>query len=393
MQSIGFTLAMNIAVAALFAVSYVAIWLLNPGNRAPLWFAVSYGIGMLAPILHLAIFYGGWRAPFGFFVFFSLAAALLVMVPGLAVFYRRPPPWRLVAAVAVFTIGVAVALNALRHGDPPNVVAFEALHQLPYMLAMAACVWVILRDSPRHMGDLLLAGMFTLLALHFPAKAVVSIYFAQGISLTELMGGTYALISQVASGVMLVATGLLLLIKTLQTVIMEKQAAAETDPLSGVPNRRGFDMGAERILADAAGQGRPASLLLLDLDHFKAVNDTHGHAAGDAALRAFGAMLMRTVPKSALVARIGGEEFAVLLDRTGQEAAKLHAETLRLATATCAGDGVPALTVSIGVAEIGPPYDLKEAFSRADGALYAAKEAGRNCVACAPSHRLQVVRM
>jgi diguanylate cyclase (GGDEF)-like protein len=378
---------MNMAVAVLFAASYVTIALLNPGNRAPIWFAASYGVGMLTPMAQLGLAYSGWTTPFGFLVYFSFALALLLMVPALAVFYRQSPPWRLLAAIASYTFVTVAVLSQLHR----NSWAYELLYQSPYMLVMLACVGVILHRSRRRTSDLLLAAMFALLALHFPVKAVVAVRIGTGAAVTNYIDSTYALISQVSSGIMLVATGLVLLIKALQSVILEKQADAETDPLSGVANRRGFDMRAERMLAGAAAQRRPVSLLILDLDRFKAINDTYGHGAGDAAIRAFGAMLMRTLPPSALVARIGGEEFAVLLDRTGEEAAQLHAETLRLATATCAEDGAPAFTVSIGVTEIGPPYEMKAAITRADAALYEAKEGGRNRVVCAPRRHLQAV--
>lgn len=380
MQPAGFTLVMNMAVAGLFAASYVTIALLNPGNRAPIWFAASYGVGMLTPTAQLGLAYSGWATPFGALVYVSFSAALLLMVPALAVFYRRPPPLRLMLALAVYAVLMVPLLAVLRR----NSLAYELAYQSQYALAMLACVVVVLRSSPRTIGDRLLAGMFAVLGLHFPVKAVVAVRVGTGAKATDYIDSTYALISQVSSGILLVATGLVLLIKALQSVILEKQADAETDPLSGVANRRGFEMRSRLLLAQAAAQRRPVCLLLLDLDHFKAVNDTYGHAMGDAAIRAFGAMLLRTVPQSALVARIGGEEFAVLLDRTGTETGRLHAETLRLATATCAEDGAPPLTVSIGVAEVGPSYDLEEAAFRADAALYAAKAAGRDRVASAP---------
>ncbi|MFG1451414.1 GGDEF domain-containing protein [Xanthobacter sp. V2C-8] len=383
MQSAGFALVMNMAVALLFAASYVAIALLNRGNRAPIWFAASYGVGMFTPLAQLGLAYSGWARPFVFLVFFSFTAGLLLMVPALAVFYRRRPPWAVVGAVAVYALAVMPILSLLRR----NSLAYELLYQSPFFLAMGGCVWVILKWSSRRAGDFILAGMFALLALHFPAKAVVATYVGTGNGATGYINSTYALISQVSSGILLVATGLVLLIKALQTVIVEKQADAETDPLSGVANRRGFDLRAERMLAEAAPQRRPLSLLLLDLDHFKAVNDTHGHAVGDAVIRAFGEMVLRTVPQSALAARIGGEEFAVLLDHTALNAARLHAEMLRLATATCSDHGLPPVTVSIGVAELAWPYDVEDAIARADAALYAAKDEGRDRVVCAAPRR------
>ncbi|MFG1325060.1 GGDEF domain-containing protein [Xanthobacter variabilis] len=374
---------MNLAVALLFAASYVTIALLNPGYRAPVWFAASYGVGVLTPVAQLGLAYSGWTTPFVILVFLTFAIALVLMVPALAFFYRRRPPWRLVAGLVVY----ALLLLPLQAMLPHPSFARELAYQSPFFMAMAACVWVILHDSPRRAGDLVLAGSFALLALHFPIKAMIAAQIGTGARPTDYIGTTYALISQVSSGILLVATGLLLLIKALQAVILEKQADAETDPLSGLINRRGFDQHAERLLERAAASAWPVSLLLLDLDHFKAVNDVHGHAVGDAAIRAFGAMLKRSAPQSAVVARIGGEEFVVLLDRTGLEGACLQAEALRVATATCAEEGIPALTVSIGVAEVGPGYDLRSTFRHADAALYAAKDGGRNQVCRAAQKR------
>lgn len=376
MQPAGFSLVMNMAVALLFAASYVAIALINRGNRAPIWFAASYGVGMITPIAQLGLAYSGWSRPFAMLVFLSFAGGLLLMVPALAVFYRRRPPWGGVAAIALYALLVMPILPLLTR----NTLPYEMLYQSPFFLAMLGCVWVILTRSPRRTGDYVLAAMFLLLALHFPFKAVVATYVGTGTRDTDYINSTYALISQVSSGIMLVATGLVLLIKALQAVIVEKQVDAETDPLSGISNRRGFTLRAEQLMAEAAPQRRPVSVLLLDLDHFKAVNDTHGHGVGDAVIRAFAQMLRRTLPQSAIAGRIGGEEFAVLLDHTALNAARLHAETLRLATATGAGEGLPRVTVSIGVAELGWPYDLKDALSRADAALYLAKDGGRDRV-------------
>ncbi|MDP9591127.1 UNVERIFIED_ORG: diguanylate cyclase (GGDEF)-like protein [Shinella zoogloeoides] len=94
------------------------------------------------------------------------------------------------------------------------------------------------------------------------------------------------------------------------------------DALTGLLNRRGFDNRFQALMAKRGVH----SLILCDLDHFKAVNDTYGHSGGDAALRAFGEMLAAAAPKDALVARIGGEEFALFLPHTGRDAAMLFAQ-------------------------------------------------------------------
>ena len=169
-------------------------------------------------------------------------------------------------------------------------------------------------------------------------------------------------------------------------------ALSETDPLTGVPNRRLFDRGLAEAWASAGARGDWLCLVLFDIDHFKLLNDTAGHAAGDRCIRQIATALTAAVSvHGGLLARHGGEEFAALLPRTAQEAGSAVAEAARRAVAELAvphpglaGSGV--LTVSAGVAAVrgspalaegGPAFLLK----RADDALYEAKRLGRNRVA------------
>jgi two-component system, cell cycle response regulator len=158
---------------------------------------------------------------------------------------------------------------------------------------------------------------------------------------------------------------------------------ALTDPLTGLPNRRAFEESLSREVALAIRHVRPLSLLLLDLDHFKRVNDTFGHPAGDEVLASLGLLLGRQGRRGDVVARIGGEEFAVVLPETGKEQAAATAERIRIAVSSSplgARAKVP-VTVSIGVASLPQPCgDLETLVSTADAALYAAKSAGRDRV-------------
>ena len=165
--------------------------------------------------------------------------------------------------------------------------------------------------------------------------------------------------------------------------ILEKLAL--TDPLTGLANRRAFQEALEAEVARVGRHGRPASLLFLDLDHFKAVNDSHGHAVGDEVLAGFSRVLRRGCRKGDLAARFGGEEFSILLPTTGRFPASLVAERIRKATeALPLGRMHPVqVTVSIGVAsteELPEPREAAELLRRADAALYRAKTEGRNRV-------------
>jgi two-component system cell cycle response regulator len=164
-------------------------------------------------------------------------------------------------------------------------------------------------------------------------------------------------------------------------------ALALVDPLTGAYNRRYLEAHAPKLLARCRSSGKPLSVLMIDLDHFKQVNDRHGHAAGDAVLRETINRIMLGLRPFDLVARLGGEEFAVVMPETGAGAATAIGERLRERigqTPIAHSEKAPPLsvTVSIGVAVAPADRDtnLGALLARADKALYAAKEAGRDCV-------------
>jgi len=161
----------------------------------------------------------------------------------------------------------------------------------------------------------------------------------------------------------------------------EIQRHGYMDQLTGLFNRRYFDEQLPREFNLASRNGTPLALLILDLDHFKAINDRLGHARGDAALCALGQLIQKQVRKPVLACRYGGEEFAILLPRTNQEQAKAVAERLvRLVAALELND--MTLTVSVGVATLERAEFVSsvQLFEAADAALYQAKQSGRNRV-------------
>jgi len=163
--------------------------------------------------------------------------------------------------------------------------------------------------------------------------------------------------------------------------------AATTDSLTGCMNRGYFIAVAERELARIKRYHAPLALLLLDIDHFKAINDTFGHAVGDEAIRLLADVASHGIRKTDSLARIGGEEFAVMLPETGVETALAVAEKLRslvAATPLRLRDGrTHTMSVSIGVTAPWPGEEtIFPALNRADSALYRAKHLGRNRVVC-----------
>lgn len=150
-----------------------------------------------------------------------------------------------------------------------------------------------------------------------------------------------------------------------------------TDPLTGVANRRGLDAAIENMMVATQN----VAVVMVDVDHFKAVNDQHGHAVGDEVLKTLSAIIMAEARVEDVVARMGGEEFVILLPETGLDPARRFAERLRSTIEQTYFDNVGNVTISLGVAGY-PAHgaDINDSLVLADAALYRAKAAGRNCV-------------
>jgi diguanylate cyclase (GGDEF)-like protein/putative nucleotidyltransferase with HDIG domain len=170
--------------------------------------------------------------------------------------------------------------------------------------------------------------------------------------------------------------------------------AAQTDPLTKLRNRRGFQGVLEAELARALRTGKPVSLLVADLDHFKIVNDRLGHAGGDRALQRFAGQMQRLTRQVDAGARLGGEEFALVLPECGKHDAYLVAERLRRAVRAAFAEGTVPLTVSIGVASHPDHgHTADDLLLAGDQALYAAKQLGRDRAVLFNAETVAEVRM
>ena len=166
---------------------------------------------------------------------------------------------------------------------------------------------------------------------------------------------------------------------------------AITDGLTGLANRKAFDEQISRLCREAEKNNDIFSLIMIDIDHFKAFNDTYGHQVGDQVLRLVAMTLVNEVKGQDMAARYGGEEFAIVLPGTNVNAAQAAAENLRKAVEKkevmnrSTGENLGQITISLGVAQFYGNEKVEELIGRADVALYASKNKGRNQISVAPT--------
>lgn len=179
-----------------------------------------------------------------------------------------------------------------------------------------------------------------------------------------------------------VGTVFIIFILVSERVVAAHKTAASIDPLTGLLNRRGFSEATARMMEREAGAGRPITVMIFDIDHFKSVNDRFGHATGDEVLKLFSETVVANLRATDLIGRVGGEEFAALLP-CGMDEAETAAERVREAfqdSGVAIDDEPLATTVSIGLAGGPADTELEVLMASADTALYQAKRGGRNQV-------------
>jgi diguanylate cyclase (GGDEF)-like protein len=307
-------------------------------------------------------------------------AAMLCIASAIIDRHGRPLP---TVAFGVLAAGGLAAWSWFMFVEPDLVWRIYVLNFAlgGICLVMAAEMRVVPR---RTIIEPLLLALSLLAGLNFFARALAAVpHDGSAVTYATLYSSVYWTTTMLSHAVFSIAIAMTLIGSTAFDVIAELRNESQTDPLSGLLNRRGFEEQGSRMLTDARRSGLPASLVICDLDHFKAVNDGFGHACGDRVIAAVGALFGTAASARHAAARIGGEEFAIVLPGANLPAARLFAEGIRNTLAALAIDGLPqrhALTASFGVAELAGPENLTELLARADAALYAAKKDGRDCV-------------
>src|SRR5712691_2471026 len=288
-----------------------------------------------------------------------VCAVLILGIDAFAIYRKKSPPIPLILLLVPIVVGMAISLKIQGF--------FGALWCYPTVLLFTFA----LSRRMANVGSILLLLIVTALVYHYIDLAYTIRFFVT-LTLTIIL-----------------ANIVLSIIVDLHRRLL---AQAIVDPLTGVFNRRHM----ERSLSDAIERLRrnstPTSLLLMDVDGFKSINDQFGHAKGDSVLKEIVSLIAKRSRKLDLLFRIGGEEFMLLLPDTKEPATAVVAEQLRASIAESRLLDDRQLTVSIGVSELQPGESPDSWMKHADDALYAAKKAGRNRVVCAGLSRPQSER-
>lgn len=365
---------LNPAMSAIFCGSLLVLWRRQSHLSYIAIFALSYAIRILCfGVLYFAF---AQEAPVLRLVAnsFILIATMLLSVALSDRLGQRP------RYGILFTIG-AISLAALCFYQfvEPSLPARAAILNL----GLAAVCFLMLADVARapHRTpvDQLLFGLIAIACFCFLIRPLT--FQVTGIA-SDQIEGTYWLIVSISDALICstLAVGIFAIIAA--DVVDGVKLEGQTDVLSGLFNRRGFESRALDSLARQAA-GAQATMILSDLDHFKAINDRFGHSSGDKVIRAFSEILKDKAPRDAIIARLGGEEFAVLLPRGQAAAARCLAEAARstfkeMAPGIVGNEFTP--TASFGIAVASNDEGLLALIDRADRALYQAKNEGRDCI-------------
>lgn len=380
MSGASFILAINLAVAGFLAASFLTIAAYDRSRPAARWFAAAYIGGMGYYALELAIYVLSQDI---LVVVLGVASLLLGMAAfnvGLARNYNLRPP--MITSLLVMVGGTAGAY--LVDSWPRYSIERMLVYQAPYFLMQALAAHIVFKARNRHWIDYMLGCLLVVSSLQFLSKPFIAhVVGGWGARPAAYLDSNYAMISQSMATIFALAVALTAIIILVKAILTEATERSETDTLSGLFNRRGFQNHADRAVEHAARLRLPISMVICDLDHFKEVNDTYGHASGDKVLASFSRFLRQATANDHVAGRIGGEEFAVLLHGSNLMTARLFAEGARTAFNAMEVPGMPPelrFTASFGIAELNPGETMEDLMRRADSALYAAKRGGRDRV-------------
>jgi diguanylate cyclase (GGDEF)-like protein len=375
------TLLVAVALANVFSTgARFLLWRMHPGIPGLGRWALGGVFAVLAFALLVTYKISPWQ-PFIALAQIVVVLGLLLTWDGFRRFIEQPPLSRLtIAVITAIVLAWAVVVAQIQHsqeamalGNAALITVFSVLiaRELlggpkPILFAMRATGWAYAANATVFLTRI----VFTDHGIH---TTTVDPLNPDGIAAYMLLWWLCVTI----------ATTLGMVLMTSERLQADLDDQANRDPLTGALNRRSFTLFTEKAMAQSRRHAQPLSILVMDLDDFKQINDRLGHDAGDMMLRFFVNISDEVLRSDDIFCRYGGEEFVALLPNTSAEQALVTAKrlcsTFAAGTAAEMSNDIQPVTVSIGIADLGQNEDFESLFRRADIALYQAKDNGRNC--------------
>ncbi len=358
--------------SALFALTLAVIGRMHRLARGARWGALGFALSTVAVMIDTV--YDALPATMAVAAVPLHWMALATMMQAFLLRHDQRLPARPVVVLLCAAIVVQVWF---RFGDPNITV--RLVNSTVVVVILTALAIVRHRRFRKQPIDRTIVALMAVIMLVHLARLLPYAWDSEAYRpVARFFDSDYLVMFYIAGALISIATALILLIATGIDIVDHHMIASRVDPLTGIANRRALD---GWIDDDRDGARKFGAVLMIDLDHFKAVNDSHGHAAGDEVLIAVANALKARCGTCGEVARVGGEEFAMLINASRADDAMMIAEAVRSDVAgleTSGTIGPIAVTGSVGVARRGPEEDLKTALRRADIALYSAKGEGRD---------------
>jgi diguanylate cyclase (GGDEF)-like protein len=370
---------LNPVLALALSSLFLKLWLERKAQTHVLFFSIAY--------LCYAVAFGLQAVPWpfgdpgnGLLTNLFLLVTFGASIHGMMLRRGHPTPFAALATLAVLGFAAQFWFAVVQPDMTGRIYAVNFCYG-GMMLVAAAEMRGFADKTPAE--RLLFAVVLTIGVYSFARTVGVSLMQGHMIERSEYVGSLTWLVLNFSAALFALLMALTLVYLVVRDAMQDLRTESMTDLLSGLLNRRGFEENGRKMLAHAGELGLPTALLICDIDHFKSVNDRFGHACGDQVIAAFAHCLRDAAADRHVAARIGGEEFAVVLSGTNLKTARLFAEAVRNACSTLKAAGLPedyAVTASFGVAEMQAGEDLTSLMRRADAALYDAKRRGRDRV-------------
>lgn len=359
-----------------FSAAFLVIFFYSRKKPSIGLFALSYFFGGTSFVL--SIFRGNFNEIASSIVINgSYLLTLCLMTAAFALHFSKKIPYAALITTSTATMALMSWFLLVDHSVTMRTTVMNFGAGLLFLPALAII--------PRKNCPTIYKAIFWMMAasfVQFYIRTLLTVYFANTpLTMENLSSSAYFIAFNFSVTLASIGIALSLCIAIGMEEITDMQRLSETDPLSGLVNRRGFEQEVEQQIELSLARKVPLSLIVCDIDHFKRVNDSFGHDVGDRIIKGFGKIIKGSCRRTDMVARIGGEEFCILLPVATKEMGLLVANGAREAFNKHQFRTIPVgtfLTASFGIAQIQPDDTYEDLFKRADAALYEAKQTGRN---------------